>query len=471
MNETARMERLGRYQIREIIGEGAMARVYKAYDPGDQPRHRGQAAQGAAAPPTRTTARASCARRRARACCRTRTSSRSTTSASTSDRPYIAEELVEGMTLADLMRPARSCRRSEIVEIGIQLARALDYAHRRGIIHRDVKPGNIMLVADTTQVKVADFGICRIDRVRFRGADAGDAARRRARHAELHVARAGDGRRRSTRAPICSRPGVVLYKLVTGALPFEGDSIITVAVKIAQTEAPTIDKLQRRRAVVAAPRRSSARCSKQPDKRFQTGEEMAQALAGVAASCRKPRSARSGRHARHPARRALGADHGGAGGADDERHRDDPLPAPVPGDDEPGDGVRRVAREVHGVAERGAAAAEDWAAIEVFIQETMPRQNFPLPGRRRRRRAPCAAATIAAQGQREVRAAGRPAPLPSPDPVVAVQQFTDGDGTQGARLRGADPVPGQEDRRRAPRHLRGAAVARRAADPACCSRS
>jgi serine/threonine protein kinase len=50
-----------------------------------------------------------------------------------------------------------------IVQIGIQLTQALDYAHRKGIVHRDVKPGNIMMLNDTNTVKVADFGICRID--------------------------------------------------------------------------------------------------------------------------------------------------------------------------------------------------------------------------------------------------------------------------------------------------------------------
>ena len=80
------------------------------------------------------------------------------------DRPYIAMELVEGMTLGGPDADRQAISMHEIVEIGIQLARALDYAHRKGIIHRDVKPGNIMLVATSTQVKVADFGICRIDK-------------------------------------------------------------------------------------------------------------------------------------------------------------------------------------------------------------------------------------------------------------------------------------------------------------------
>ena len=78
--------------------------------------------------------------------------------------PYIAMELVDGHDArASCWRTDKLLSVKEIVEIGIQLSRALDYAHKKGIIHRDIKPGNIMLVNETNTVKVADFGICRID--------------------------------------------------------------------------------------------------------------------------------------------------------------------------------------------------------------------------------------------------------------------------------------------------------------------
>ena len=139
------MEQLGRYQLREIIGEGAMARVYKAYDPeidrtlaikllkpqiseDDQYRSRflrEARAAGVLSHPNIVTI---------------------FDVGDDESRPYIAMEFIEGMTLGDLVRTDRKLSIKEIVDIGIQLTRALDYAHRKGIVHRDVKPGNIMLI-------------------------------------------------------------------------------------------------------------------------------------------------------------------------------------------------------------------------------------------------------------------------------------------------------------------------------------
>ena len=156
------MERLGRYQIREIIGEGAMARVYKAYDPeidrtlaikllkpqfGENDQYRSRflreaRAAGVLSHPNIVTI---------------------FDVGIDETRPYIAMELIDGMTLGDLVRTDRKLSTKEIVEIGIQLARALDYAHRKGIVHRDVKPGNIMLIDESKTIKVADFGICRME--------------------------------------------------------------------------------------------------------------------------------------------------------------------------------------------------------------------------------------------------------------------------------------------------------------------
>ena len=367
------MEKLGRYQLNEIIGEGAMARVYRAFDPeinrsiavkllktqlaqDDQYRVRFlREARGAGilSHPNIVTIY---------------------DVGVDNERPYIAEELVDGMTLADLMRSERKFTPVEIVDIGIQLARALDYAHKRGIIHRDVKPGNIMLVANTTTVKVADFGICRID--------AGDSAEL-TQHTAL-----GDvlgtpnymspeqvmGQKVDARSDIYSA-GVVLYKLVTGALPFEGDSIITVAVKIAQTEAPQIEKL--RGDVPVSLRRVIERAlRKQPDKRFQSGEEMAQALSAVARELHEAEERRlAGRRIPIGLRwalimAALVAITMTATATILYQRQYQAMMEQVMGY---GESLAKFMATQSAVP----LLAEDWAAIDVFIQETMSRQSFP----------------------------------------------------------------------------------------------
>ena len=194
--------------------------------------------------------------------------------------PYIAMELVEGQTLAEELKSRKPLSTKDVVEIGIQLTRALDYAHKKGIVHRDVKPGNIMRLTDTNTIKVADFGICRID-----GSDANDATQQTQIGNVLGTPHYMSpeqvlGEKVDSRSDLFSA-GVVLYQLLTGHLPFEGDTLISVAYKITKTDPPSLDKvrpdlpLSLRRVVERA-------LKKQPDKRFQTGEEFAQALIGVA---------------------------------------------------------------------------------------------------------------------------------------------------------------------------------------------
>ncbi|MDQ6620449.1 MAG: protein kinase [Pseudomonadota bacterium] len=273
---TEPVQRLGRYQIREVVGEGAMATVYKAYDPdinrtlavkllkaqlrGDDEYHtrfvREAKGAGILSHPNIVTV---------------------FDVGEDNNHPYIAMELVEGPTLANFLRERRALSTAEIVQIGIELTRALDYAHRKGIIHRDVKPGNIMLAGESHTVKVADFGICRIeDNEATQQTQVGNLVGTPHYMSPEQVV----GEKVDARSDLFSA-GVVLYQLLTGALPFEGDTLISVAYKITKAEPAPIDKL--RPDLPHSLRRIIERAlKKQPEKRFQSGQEFAAALSGVA---------------------------------------------------------------------------------------------------------------------------------------------------------------------------------------------
>ncbi len=78
-------------------------------------------------------------------------------------RPYMAMELIDGAPLSDVLSERSTLPVRDVVLIGLQLARALEYAHGRGVVHRDIKPSNIMFLRDGKTVKVADFGIASMD--------------------------------------------------------------------------------------------------------------------------------------------------------------------------------------------------------------------------------------------------------------------------------------------------------------------
>jgi len=80
-----------------------------------------------------------------------------------SGQTYIVMEYVKGISLAQLLKEGRSLPLEQVVEVGIQICRGLHFAHSKGVIHRDIKPGNILLSEDLKQVKITDFGIARID--------------------------------------------------------------------------------------------------------------------------------------------------------------------------------------------------------------------------------------------------------------------------------------------------------------------
>ena len=149
---------------------------------------------------------------------------------------YIVMEYVRGRSGAQLLQSEGKLDPETSVEIGIQACAGLDYAHRHGIIHRDVKPGNLMIIGgpagggDMT-VKIADFGIARASeqtRITQVGSVVGTAA-----YLAPEQAR---GEEATPSSDVYSL-GVVLYQFLTGRLPYEGASLAELAVR-QQSEQP-----------------------------------------------------------------------------------------------------------------------------------------------------------------------------------------------------------------------------------------
>ena len=268
---------LGRYRIDSRLGEGAMADVFRAHDPGIgrtvaikvlKPQFasdpelgerflREARAAGALSHPNIATIY---------------------DVGEADGTAYIAMELIEGQPLDAVLQAQGRLPYERVLALGQQLAAALDYAHRAGVVHRDVKPSNILLTADGRTAKLLDFGVARI----------GDAAGGDGRLARTQVGQMiGTPRYMSPEqalgVPVDQRSdlfslGVVLYEMVTGKIAFPGMGLATLAIQIAQERVEPIA-------------RSAADCppglrfvidkllAKKPEQRFADGEAVRQALA------------------------------------------------------------------------------------------------------------------------------------------------------------------------------------------------
>ena len=139
------------------------------------------------------------------------------------DTEYIVMELIDGITLKQYMERRGRMDWRESLHFITQIMRGLSHAHSRGIIHRDIKPQNIMVLRDGS-VKVADFGIACL-------ANANQTLTQEALGSVHYISpEQARGDRIDARSDIYSA-GVVLYEMLTGRLPFEGDSAVSVAIQ------------------------------------------------------------------------------------------------------------------------------------------------------------------------------------------------------------------------------------------------
>ena len=136
---------------------------------------------------------------------------------------YIVMELIEGISLKEYMETRGTLNWKETLHFGIQIAKALEHAHSRGIVHRDIKPHNVMVLKNGS-VKVTDFGIARM-------MSKGNTLTKEALGSVHYISpEQAKGGRVDTRSDIYSL-GVVMYEMMAGRPPYDGDSPVSVAIQ------------------------------------------------------------------------------------------------------------------------------------------------------------------------------------------------------------------------------------------------
>lgn len=218
----------GRYEIHEVIGVGGMAVVYKAYDNIDR--------QTVAVKILKDEYLANAEFRR-----RFQNESKAIAVLSHPNivkvldvsfgekLQYIVMEYVEGITLKDYIEQQGKVRIREALYFVMQILRALQHAHDKGIVHRDIKPQNIMLISNGT-IKVADFGIATFSRGETRTMT--ESAIGSVHYISPEQAK---GSITDAKSDIYS-VGVVLYEMLTGCLPFQSENAVSVALMQLQQE-------------------------------------------------------------------------------------------------------------------------------------------------------------------------------------------------------------------------------------------
>jgi serine/threonine-protein kinase len=270
--EQSMFEQIGRYEILELIGEGSMAEVYKAYDPEidrtlalkilkqewclDEEYVgrfiREAKAAGAFSHPNIVTVY---------------------DIGKVENRPYIIIELINGAPLGETMKPGKPLPLKQVLSIGIQMADALDYAHRHGVVHRDVKPANILALANSETIKIADFGIAHIDDPNSAQQTQVGAVLGTPQYMSPEQVM---GQKVDGRSDLFSL-GVILYQLCTGQRPFDGDTMATLLYKITKDDPPPIAQLDPG-TPAGLQHIVNKLLAKAPERRFQSGEELAKAL-------------------------------------------------------------------------------------------------------------------------------------------------------------------------------------------------
>src|SRR3954465_8840935 len=270
METSKPVEKVSRYEITGELGKGAMGRVYKAVDP-TIGRTVALKTMRLGVPGLETDEMLRRFKNEARA-------------AGVLNHPnivtiydageqdglfYIAMEFIEGVTLHSLILQNRVLPVDQIIDLSRQICAGLDEAHSHGVVHRDVKPANIMIMPDKT-VKIMDFGIAK--------AGGGLTSAGQVLGTPNYMSpEQVKGRPLDGRSDLFSY-GVILYEMVTGEKPFTGQNVTTIIYKIVNENPIPPRELD----MTIHPGLSAViikALAKIPEERFQNGAELAKALA------------------------------------------------------------------------------------------------------------------------------------------------------------------------------------------------
>ncbi|MDQ6933203.1 MAG: protein kinase, partial [Candidatus Eremiobacteraeota bacterium] len=149
---------------------------------------------------------------------------------------YIVMELVDGPSLAEIIAADGKLPEPVAIDFAAQICSGLAYAHRQGILHRDIKPANILVTKDDV-VKLSDFGIARAVSQHTMTLTKPGMVMGSVYYISPEQAQGHDLRETSDLYSV----GIVLYQMLTGKLPYSGDSPVTVALKHISQPVPTID--------------------------------------------------------------------------------------------------------------------------------------------------------------------------------------------------------------------------------------
>jgi serine/threonine-protein kinase len=265
-------KKIGRYEVECLVGEGAMAKVYRARDPEidrvvaikvlkDELATNEEIAErfireakaaGAISHPNIVTV---------------------FDVGSLGKTSYIAMEFIDEKSLAEVFDEQTRLPVKRVLSIGAQLARALDHAHKKGVVHRDIKPGNVLLMGGGETVKITDFGIARLGAVEDVKKTHAGMVLGTPRYMSPEQATGKDVDGRSDLFSL----GVILYELITGKKAFDADSVATLMLQILQQD-PTPVRSLAPDVPVGVQRILTKLLQKRPERRFQTGAQLAEAL-------------------------------------------------------------------------------------------------------------------------------------------------------------------------------------------------